>query len=207
MTTSSEEPTCDTGFKGNPGGDGPPRLLRLAADKWPESLQELATRAGPTGRTSADSNFLGTIARHEGIYRRWSAFAASLLVHGKLPPRSRELAILRTAWLCQGSFEWEQHVIIAHDVGIDAAEVEQVIVGPDHPGWDRHEAAIVRSVDELHDLGSVTDATWGVLVAQFDEVQLVELPFLIGQYHLIAYVQNTLRIAPEPGRGRGLFAR
>ena len=194
-------------YKGNPGGDGPPRLSPLSLDEWPVSIQELGRKVGPTGRSAGDSSFFGTIARHEGLYRRWSAFAASLLGHGSLPPRARELMILRTGWLCQGSFEWENHVAIAHDVGLSATEVEQVIVGPDDPGWNHQEAALLRGVDELHRLGSITDATWTVLAEQLDEVQLVEVPFLIGQYHLVAYVQNALRVAPEPGQGVGLAAR
>jgi alkylhydroperoxidase family enzyme len=194
-------------FKGNPGGDGEPRLRPLSPDEWPESIRELGLRVGPTGRPVGESNFLGTFARHEGIYRRWSAFALALLAHGSLPPRVRELMVLRTAWLCQGSFEWENHVAIAHDVGLSAAEVERVVVGPEDPEWNQDDAALLRCVDELHSLGSVTDATWERLAGQLDEVQLVEVPFLVGQYHLIAYVQNSLRIAPEPGRGEGLVAR
>jgi alkylhydroperoxidase family enzyme len=117
------------------------------------------------------------------------------------------LLVLRSAWLCRGSFEWEQHVAIAHDVGISPDEVERVASGAGDPAWTPYEAALLRSVDELHATGSITDATWMVLAGELDEVQLVELPFLVGQYHLVAYVQNALRVAPDPGHGEGLTAR
>ena len=35
--------------------------------------------------------------------------------------------------------------------------------------------------------------------AEFDEHQLVQLPMLVGQYHLMAFVLNALGVQPEPG--------
>jgi alkylhydroperoxidase family enzyme len=160
-----------------------------------------------SGRTAAESPYLSTIVRHEGLYRRYNEFAVKLHTGGLIPARARELLLLRSAWLCQAPYEWEQHVTIAKVIGLSTDEIELVISGPDHPEWDPLEAALLRSVDELHAIGSLTDSTWEALAENLDETQLVELPVLVGMYHLIAYVMNSLRVPPEEGAGLGLDAR
>ena len=71
--------------------------------------------------------------------------------------------------------------------------------GPDAPEWNEFEAALLRAVDELHDESCVSDETWATLVDGYDEKQLIELPMLVGQYHLVAFTMNTLRLEHEPG--------
>ena len=61
------------------------------------------------------------------------------------------------------------------------------------------EAALLRAADELHADACISDATWGVLAAQLDERQLIEVPMLIGHYHLVAFTLNSLGVQREPG--------
>jgi hypothetical protein len=43
--------------------------------------------------------------------------------------------------------------------------------------------------------------TWAVLAAHLDERQLIEVPMLVGQYHIVSFTLNTLGIQREPGLG------
>ncbi len=52
----------------------------------------------------------------------------------------------------------------------------------------------------------LSDATWEVLAKNWDEQQLIEFPFMIGQYVCIAYTQNTLRV-PLADYNPGLSSR
>ena len=61
----------------------------------------------------------------------------------------------------------------------------------------------MRLADELHTTADVADETWATLASAYDERQLIELPMLAGQYHLVAYVCNALRIAPDPSTPAG----
>jgi len=45
----------------------------------------------------------------------------------------------------------------------------------------------------------ITDATWAVLAGRYDTQQLIEVPMVIGQYHLVAYTLNSLGVQREPG--------
>jgi alkylhydroperoxidase family enzyme len=183
-----------------------PRIKPLPESEWTEEVRDLMGMPQHGIDTRNASQFLSTLVRHPGLYRRYAAFAGKLLMTGKLPPRDRELAILRGAWLCQAPLEWGEHVDLAHTVGLTAHEVELVIAGPDHPGWAAHERAILRSVDELHSTAQISDGTWAALAVRFDEKQLIELLMLIGAYQMIAYVQNALRV-PLRQTNEGLAAR
>src|SRR5215472_4020944 len=45
----------------------------------------------------------------------------------------------------------------------------------------------------------ITDDTWALLAEHLDERQLIEVPVVVGQYHLVAYMLNSLGIEREPG--------
>jgi len=71
--------------------------------------------------------------------------------------------------------------------------------GPDAEGWTELEAAMLRAADELHADACITDGTWAMLAAHLNERQLIEVPVLVGQYHLVSYMLNSLGIEHEPG--------
>jgi alkylhydroperoxidase family enzyme len=129
------------------------------------------------------------------------SFTVALAVTGVLPSRLRELAILRTGWLCRAEYEWGQHVVLARRVGISKGKIARVKSGPEAEGWTELEAAVLRAVDELHSDACVTDNTWAVLAAHLEERQLIEVPMLVGQYHIVSFTLNTLGIQREPGLG------
>ncbi|HYV59228.1 MAG TPA: carboxymuconolactone decarboxylase family protein [Acidimicrobiia bacterium] len=143
-------------------------------------------------------NIFATLVRYPGLYRRWMPFAGKLLA-GKLPARDRELLILRSAWRCASSYEWGQHVRLANQAGISADEIARVAAGPDAAGWDAADRALLTAVDELHDGACITDTTWDALAGRYDERQLIELPMLVGQYHMLAFALNSFGVEREPG--------
>jgi alkylhydroperoxidase family enzyme len=90
-------------------------------------------------------------------------------------------------------------VRIATAAGLTEPEIARVLAGPDAPGWDAFDATLLRAADELHDDSCISDATWAALAARYDDRQLVELPILVGQYHLVAFMLNSLGVQREPG--------
>jgi 4-carboxymuconolactone decarboxylase len=143
-------------------------------------------------------NIFKTLVRHPGLFRRWMPFAGKLLV-GKLPARDRELLILRTGWHCRSPYEWGQHVRLAKAADISEEEIERVAAGPDAPGWSSFDRTLLNAADELHDDACISDRTWGELAARYDEKQLIEVPMLVGHYHMVAFALNSLGVQREPG--------
>jgi len=172
-----------------------PRISPLAADDQDAQTRELL---GGVDSDAVASNIFATLVRHPGLFRRWLPFGGKLLA-GRLAPRHRELAILRTGWLCRSEYEWGQHVLLARLAGITDEEIARVQRGPEADGWTELEAALLHAADELHTGACIGDATWAVLAAHLDERQLIEVPMLIGHYHLVAFTLNSLGVQREPG--------
>jgi alkylhydroperoxidase family enzyme len=173
-----------------------PRIGPLGDDGLGERERDVLAEVGIPDGTA--TNIFATLVRHPRLFRRWLPFGGVLL-SGSIPARERELMILRTAVRCAAEYEWGQHVRIAAAAGVTEAEIARVLEGPEAPGWDPFDAALLRAVDELHDDSCISDRTWAALAARYDEQQLVELPMLVGQYHLVAFTLNSLGVQREAG--------
>lgn len=71
--------------------------------------------------------------------------------------------------------------------------------GPACAVWGPLDAALLRSVDELHADAFVTDTTWDALAAGLDQRQLMDLVFTVGAYDLLAMAFNTFGLELDPG--------
>jgi 4-carboxymuconolactone decarboxylase len=173
-----------------------PRIPPLPPAERDERANELLAEVGDLVRSAG--NLFTTLIRHPGLFRRWLPFGGKLLV-GQLPGRDRELLILRTAWHCGSDYEWSQHVRIAGGAGVTAEEMERLrnTDASDDPTWAPFDAALIRAADELHRDSCLGDATWATLAGRYDDRQLIEVPMLVGHYHMLAFTLNSLGIQVE----------
>ena len=148
---------------------------------------------------------VGTMLRHPALFEQYTSTGIALAITGTLPPFDRELAVLRIGWLCGAPYEFGEHVFLAKDQGIGSEQVAAVKRGSNDPIWTPHQRAVLSAVEELHADAMITDATWALLAATYDDRQLIELPMLVGHYQQTAYVQNTLRLRLHRGN-KGLLA-
>lgn len=165
-----------------------PRITPLAEEERVGTARELLDQLGD----SAADNIFTTMVRAPGLFRRWLPFGGKLLA-GKLPARDRELLILRTAWNCRSAYEWGQHVLIGRGAGLTAEEIDR-IAGGSVRDWPLADAVLLDAADELHKDACIADETWQALAARYDSAQLIELPMLVGHYHLVAMTLNSLGV-------------
>lgn len=137
--------------------------------------------------------------RHPGMFKGQMVLGIELASKGTIPGRERELAILRLALLARAPFEWCEHVDIGKAFGVTPEEIERVILGSDAEGWTAHEAALLRAVEELVGDHCMSDATWETLAQTYNEMQMLEVPMLVGSYLMTALQQNSLKIQPKAG--------
>ncbi len=173
----------------------PPRIPPLPLEERDEKAKELLAGALGVGG-GRELNIFTTLVRHPRLYRRWTAFGGVLLT-GKLPVRDRELLILRTGHRCDAHYEWAQHEVLGRQAGLTDDEIDRIRSGPDDPAWDPFDATLLRAADELHDASRIGDATWAALAERYDTEQLIEVPMLVGQYHLVAFTLNSLGVQLE----------
>jgi alkylhydroperoxidase family enzyme len=173
-----------------------PRIEPLAETEWTPEVRETLPRGLGKGRVL---NIFTTLAHHPKLLKRWLVFGNHVLFKSTLPPREREIAILRIGWLCQSEYEWGQHAEIGRAVGLTDDEVRRVVAGPDAQGWTAAEAALLRATDELHEDSMISDATWSALCEHYSVEQRMDLVFAVGQYTLVSMALNTFGVQLDEG--------
>ena len=137
---------------------------------------------------------MATLVRHPDLTESFLPFSTRLLVNSTLPPRLRELVILRVARRCDCVYEWTHHVRIAGKVGLSEAEIEAAGRGE---AADELESALLTAVDELDGGCNLSDETWAVLGEHLEERQVMDLVFTVGAYCTLAMALNTFGVEPE----------
>jgi alkylhydroperoxidase family enzyme len=187
---------------------GVERVRPLEPQEWSAPVRELlAGTAGPvrsmeggSGKPSSGTlNILRTLAHHPRLLGPFLGFASALALQGTLPRREHELLALRAAWNCRSAFEWGHHVVFARAAGLREDEIARIPAGPAHPGWSAPDSLLLRAADELHARQDLGGATWAQLRERFSDAQLVELPFVVGNYTMLSMVANATGVPLEDG--------
>lgn len=136
-------------------------------------------------------NIFRTLLKAPKAYKAFMWWGGYILSkHNDLPPREREIIILRTGFNWKSGYEWAQHVRIGKDCGITDAEIERIKAGPDAPGWIAVESAMLRAVDDLTSDGFVSDTSW-VALSELTEKQRMDLVMTVGQYTQVSMMLNS----------------
>lgn len=150
----------------------------------------------PSDRTDRPQlNIFRTLAHNPSLYKAFLALGGHLLTAGSLPPREREIVILRTGRRAESEYEFGQHRSIGRDAGLTDIEIEWLAGDGD---WNDDDAALVAMVDELTADDVVSHETWKALSSRWSEQQLLELLMLCGFYRLVSGLLNSVGVALEP---------
>ena len=177
----------------------PPRIAPLPEPQWDPEIIDVFLRDTTESGGGRVLNIFRTLAHHPKLLKRWTVFGNHVLFKSTLQPRERELVILRIGWLCRSEYEWGQHVRIGRQAGLTEEEILRIPVGPEAPGWSEHDADLLRATDELHHDSRVGDATWARLSARYNNQQMLDLLFAVGQYTLVSMVLNSCGVQLDPG--------
>jgi len=186
---------------------------------YSQEIQSALDRWMPPGRGLPPLALFRTVVRHEHLSERMRGLGAVFLGPGSLlPPRVRELLILRTSARCGAEYEWGVHVAgFAAMVGLDPAVVGATAVAPPsvsaspgapaaappgHAAIEERDRLVLALADELHDTSTVSAPLWARLAATYEPPQLLEMIAVAGFYHLIAYTVNAVAVAHEPWAAR-----
>jgi alkylhydroperoxidase family enzyme len=140
-----------------------------------------------------------TIGRHPDLLESYIPFILHIAGTQTLPARDREMLILRIGWLCQAKYEFGQHTLVGREVGLTDEEILCITKGPDEPGWSDFEAALLRAADELHNDAIISEATWNTLSQRYDEKQMMDVVFTVGQYNMVSWALNSFGVQLEEG--------
>ena len=173
-----------------------PRLDPIQPEDWTDDIKKILQ---PNVEKGTVFNIFKTLSHHPDLFRRWLVFGNHVLFKSTLPPRERELIILRIGWLCEAEYEWGQHVLIGKEAGLTAEEIDRIKAGPNARGWSEADKLLLQATDELRKDAFITDTTWNGLSQHFDKKQLMDVVFAVGQYNLVSMALNTLGVQLDDG--------
>lgn len=189
----------------------PIRVRPLDASEWSPEVRALlgATQAPvadlegqPASAPARILNILRTIAHLPNLLGPFLGFADALARKGELKRRDSELLALRAAWNCRSEFEWGHHVVYARAAGLSDEEIDRIPAGGEAPGWSARDRTLLKAADQLHSCQQVADDVWRALEREFSPAQLVEVPFVVGQYTMLSMVANSTGVELEAGHPR-----
>ena len=131
-----------------------------------------------------------------GAFLAWGNYILSR--SNSLSERQRELAILRTGFLCGAGYEWAQHCVIGRQAGLNEAEIAAITQGAGAPGWDPLDAAILAACDDLVRDHHVSTPVWQALEPLGDRGRM-DLVYTVGQYTQVSMLLNSFGVQLDPG--------
>src|SRR5258705_5691461 len=99
----------------------PPRVPLLPVDE----AKAAADEAGVPDYM-AELSIFQVLLNHPRLARTFNDMLATMLWHGALEPRLRELVIMRIGWLTRCDYEWTQHWRGASGLGVSAHDLLRV---------------------------------------------------------------------------------
>jgi alkylhydroperoxidase family enzyme len=175
----------------------PPRIPPVEEKDWSQPQRELLTPL----RTENGQvlNLYKTLVRYPELFSPRLEFGRYIQRESSLPAHDRELLICRIAWLSGGEYEWTAHSRIALQNGWSAQEVERIAKGPEAPGWNAFDQALLRAADELFRNIFITDETWKTLASRYTTEQMMDAVMTVGGYHMLAMALNTFGVPVDTG--------
>ena len=174
-----------------------PRIKPLAESECNAEQQRILNRVKrPDGRIINSNK---TAVNNPKLADRWITFNFYILRESTLPPRDREILILRIGWLCRSEYEFGRHTLNGKSAGLTDEEIRRITEGPKAPGWDSFDATLLQAVDELHAYAFVTDATWNAFTNRYNKQQLMDVVATVGQYNLLSMYLNSFGVQLDEG--------
>ena len=174
-----------------------PRIPPLGPDDRDDDATALLA---PFVEQNRAYNVFTTMAQHPELARRWMTFANHILgPSSTLPERERELLILRIGHLCRSGYEWAQHARIAKEIGMTDDEIATAASGSQTPGLGDVDRLLLAAAEELHADAHISDDTWAGLSDHFDQRQMMDIVFTVGQYNLVSMALNSFGVQLDDG--------
>lgn len=182
-----------------PQPDPPARLAPLAEENFSKEAKEMFARWSVGPFKDADTNpVLKTFAHNPRVAELFSNFNLHLLLTNTMPVRQRQIAIMRTAWLCNATYMWSSHLRTSMNFGLEPELFKPLQVGASDPYFTDFERVVIHATEDLLRDQKVSDAHWDALMREWTDQQMLDFLFTVGGYVTIAFVMKSTGVEREP---------
>lgn len=145
--------------------------------------------------------FSRVIVNNPKMYRVFLPYINASIAQTSLPPRERQILVLRSLKTSKDEYELAHHITISRNAGISDEEITafQSGEGSSLSDFDR---ALIDAADELRTDQFISDRTWEKLASRYSDQQLMEVVFVTGLYLTMAMLTKTFGMQLEPEEGQ-----
>ncbi len=169
----------------------PPRVPLCDPDRTDETVQRIiARRAGDAVRVHGGDQWLATLdsvlLHSPAVAEGWNTLFGAIRSGTTVPPRLRELAILRVANLNGDTHNRWHHEEIARGLNFTEEEFLALRQPLITSGFDDLERAVLAYADSLTSQVKVDDATFAAVRNLVTTRQMVEITAIIASYNCVS---------------------
>lgn len=145
--------------------------------------------------------FSRVIVNNPKMYRCFLPYIHASIATTSLPPRERQILVLRSLASARDEYELAHHITISRNAGISEDDIAafQRGEGDSLSDFDR---ALINAADELRNAQFISDATWNKLAERYSTEQLMDVVFVTGLYLTMAMLTKTFGMELEPNEGQ-----
>jgi alkylhydroperoxidase family enzyme len=149
----------------------------------------------------AELSIFQVLLNHPPLARAINDLLATMLWHGALDPRLRELVIMRIGWVTACDYEWTQHWRVASMLGVSDDDLVAVRDWRGYEGFGPTERAVLAATDDVLRDGVVSADSWAACERELhgDTTVLIELVAAIGAWRMVASILQSLGVPLEEG--------
>jgi len=172
--------------------DPPARLPQVRPEDMTDEMHEFLSKWTGGIFQNADSNpVLLTFAHHPKLADLFSQLNIHLLSTNTLPVKQRQIAIMRTAWICKATYMWSSHLRTSMRCGLEPELFRPIQIGANDPYFTAFERVVIRATEELVEAKKLSDASWRALMAEWSNQQMLDFLFTVGVYVTVAGVMRS----------------
>jgi 4-carboxymuconolactone decarboxylase len=179
--------------------DPPPRMPPVRPEELTDEMSAFLKKWTGGIFNKADSNpVLLTIAHHPTLADLFSQFNIHLLSTNTLPVRLRQIAIMRTAWICKATYMWSSHLNTSVRCGLEPTLFRPIQAGADDPYFTSFERVVILATEDIISDRKVSDANWQALMQEWSNQQMLDFLFTVGAYVTVAGVMRSTGVQRNP---------
>jgi len=168
------------------------RVSLIEKEQAPPEVREIFQKIEDNGARVL--NLYKVVANSPGLLLNFIRLGNSVIGRTELPPRLREIVILRVARLTGSEYEWAQHAPVALQAGVSQRQLDNISDWKNSAEFNNEERAVLQYTDEVAQKVKVADHTFNTLKNFFSEQAIVELTMTIGYYEMAARLLVPLQV-------------
>ena len=173
------------------------RVPNATREAFPEDLKYVWDRViNPDSATGAPNIFLA-LGNNPHVLRGYLQLGNSLWNHCGLDVKTRELVILRAAYIQDSAYEWHQHVRSGREAGLSDAQINGVRDWQTCDLFSPAERALLGYADSLAVANHASAPAYDALAKEFPPSTVVGVTILVAFYFATAKALASLEVTTE----------